>query len=344
MTDTPSDQNDGPTTEANMWVIRLTEDPDDPATRRAFAAWHGDAPAHAQAWARALRVWQLTGALSPALLALPVVEAPPATSSPTVTPPGRRRHPSPRATRRRRRTALSLAAAACVAGLFVLPDMQIALRADYTAPTGHDRTITLADGSIITLGAKSAIAVHDRPEGRDVTLLAGEAFFQVRHDAHRPFTVHAGTLRARDIGTRFDIRMDRAEIRVGVQDGTVGISTAPNSPETRLGSGDEIRLNRATGTLTQDQVAPDTIGSWTTGTLVVADDTADNVIETLRRYYPGFIVTWGGTLRSRHVGGVYDLHNIPAALRAAILPAGGHVRAIGHQILLATTARTPTDR
>jgi transmembrane sensor len=39
-----------------------------------------------------------------------------------------------------------------------------------------------------------------------VELIHGEAFFTVAHDAERPFDVHAGKGRIRDIGTAFEAR------------------------------------------------------------------------------------------------------------------------------------------
>jgi transmembrane sensor len=212
------------------------------------------------------------------------------------------------------------------------------LQADYQTSTGKDQTVTLADGSIVTLGARSAIAVHYRPGTRDVTLLAGEAFFQVKHDATRPFQVTAGAIQARDIGTRFDVRLDPTEIRVGVQDGRVGVSSPTQTQEVVLNAGDEINVDRSDGHVTRKTVSPDTVGSWQTGTLVVDSDTVGHVTDTLKRYYPGFIVNWSAKLWSRQVGGIYDLHNIPAALRAAVVPSGGRVREVAGHMLIATDA------
>ncbi|MDF3625962.1 FecR family protein [Brytella acorum] len=332
MTDNSAGSGDELTSEANLWVIRLTEEPDDPALRREFSAWHARSLAHAEAWSRALRVWKLTGALAPALFSLPDHDR---STAPRQPPVRAMRSAKPF---RRYAVGAGLATALCGAALFFLPGIRIALQADYTTPIGQDRSVTLADGSVVTLGAQSAIAVHYRPEARSVTLLSGEAFFVVRHDEHRPFTVSAGTIRARDIGTRFDVRLDSSQIRVGVQEGVVGISSEGDASELHVTAGEEIRLDRSTRQITRLTMTPEAIGSWTTGTLVIEDDTIGQVVDLLRRYYPGFIVTWGDALRTRHVGGVYDLHNIPAALRAAVVPSGGHVLEIGGTILIVTGA------
>lgn len=341
MTDNPSTSHDPLGSEASLWIIHLTENPHDPALRREFSVWFARSPAHAHAWARALHVWRLSGAIEPVLFPHPSSAKTHNKSAPFAgISAAFARAPSP-ATVRRTAVACALSVAFCAAGALVLPDIRIALQADYRTSTGKNQTITLADGSIVTLGARSAIAVHYRPQARDITLLAGEAFFQVRHNAERPFRVTAGATQARDIGTRFDIGLDSTEVRISVQEGLVGVSNTPRGQELVLGAGEEIRVDRATGGITRETVVPDTIGSWQTGMLVVSNDTVGHVTNTLRRYYSGYIVSWNPALLSRHVGGVYDLGNIPAALRAAVVPSGGRVREVTDHMLIATAAAHP---
>ncbi len=72
-----------------------------------------------------------------------------------------------------------VALAAMLAFLWV-PVVLVNLQADHVTSTAELRTITLEDGSTVTLAAASAIAVSldGRPSGQ-VKLLRGEAFFQV---------------------------------------------------------------------------------------------------------------------------------------------------------------------
>ncbi len=332
MTDRQAQPPESLATEANQWAIRLTDDPDDQTLRQEFSAWHARSPAHAEAWTSALRIWSLTGAIGPELLPTSARQSPPATR------PDKTRHRIIRPI-----TAIPVTAALCCAAWLLFPTLRIAMLADYTTATGQNRTVMLADGSSVTLGGKSAIAVSYTATRRNVTLLTGEAFFQIRHDTTRPFRVSAGELHARDIGTRFDIRMDRAEIRLGVQDGKVGMSLSGTDapPELLMQAGDEVQVDRQTGKITQNTVAPDAVGSWRSGTLMVENETIGRVIDTLSRYYPGFIVRYDSALNTRHVGGLYDLNNIPAALQAVVLPAGDHVREIAGHVLLITPAQTP---
>ena len=69
------------------------------------------------------------------------------------------------------------------------------------------RMITLPDGSTVTLNKHSHL---DYPAAfsdstREVTL-AGEAYFDIKHDPGKPFMVHTGAFVTRVLGTAFNIR------------------------------------------------------------------------------------------------------------------------------------------
>src|SRR5262249_27359208 len=92
--------------------------------------------------------------------------------------------------------------------LVVTPGMLVRLEADYLTSTAELRTIELADGSTVALAGASAIAVSFTGGGRQVTLVEGEAFFNVKADATRPFEVVASSVRTTVVGTIFDVRRD----------------------------------------------------------------------------------------------------------------------------------------
>ncbi len=77
------------------------------------------------------------------------------------------------------------------------------------------------------LGAATSLRIPDDygEPTRDV-YLDGEAYFVVRHDAARPFAVHAGHLTIRDIGTRFAVTAYGGATRrqVVVSEGKVNVA------------------------------------------------------------------------------------------------------------------------
>ena len=74
-------------------------------------------------------------------------------------------------------------------------------------PRGQDYHLTLADGTQVWLNAESRLEFPDRFNGstREVRL-QGEAYFEVKKDAKRPFIVHSDYLTTRVLGTSFNMR------------------------------------------------------------------------------------------------------------------------------------------
>jgi transmembrane sensor len=70
---------------------------------------------------------------------------------------------------------------------------------EYATALGEQRTIQLADSSIVTLNADSRIELRLDESHRDIKLKRGEVLFKVAHD--RPFTVQTNTVIVRAVGT-----------------------------------------------------------------------------------------------------------------------------------------------
>jgi transmembrane sensor len=83
------------------------------------------------------------------------------------------------------------------------------------APASAIRSIGLADGSVVTLDAGSAIEVAFTADARRLVLRRGRARFSVAHDG-RPFTVAAGGGETVARGTVFDVAL--------APDGGVGVA------------------------------------------------------------------------------------------------------------------------
>jgi ferric-dicitrate binding protein FerR (iron transport regulator) len=122
----------------------------------------------------------------------------------------------------------------------------------------------------------------DYGEQERVVHLEGEGYFEVKHDPNRPFTVYAGTVVARDLGTEFAVRSyaeDRA-VQVVVRTGAVAMSGVG-----RLGAGDVGRLGiDGTSSLTRG-VAVDSLLGWLDGRLVFHDAPLTTVLAELRRWH-----------------------------------------------------------
>jgi len=318
MTDVPDDADDPVWDQAMDWVLALHAAPDDAGLRRDLAAWRAADPAHDRAYVRAERVWRVTGGLAAAQVIAPA--APVMALAP------------------RRRPVLAYAAAALAAAcliLAILPWAMLRAEADYLTGAGERRQLTLADGTVVDLNADSAVAVDYTPGRRDLVLLAGEAFVTVGPDA-RPFRVRAKGMTVVDIGTAFDVGMSDDSFAVAVEHGAVQVAYGDglHPVDARLGPGDRLRIDRASGAAVRRSGPPDQIAAWRQGRLIVEDATIGEVVDMLRRYHRGMIVLRDDTLAARRVTGVYDLADPVAALRTALRPHAGTVEAYTPYLLV----------
>src|SRR3546814_1809761 len=99
--------------------------------------------------------------------------------------------------RRQLRLWKPVLAAASIAVVTVLSVAQLGSLANqgkqrFETPVGGHQTLPLADGSRVELSTDTRVRTAVTAETREVWLDRGEAYFEVKHDAGRPFVVWAG--------------------------------------------------------------------------------------------------------------------------------------------------------
>lgn len=294
------------------WLLRLKAEPECPRAAEDFKTWLDRSDRNRAAWQSALKTWALLGEIEPRHAHLWQ-----AGSAEIVALPRRRRWVAA--------TALALAASLLL--FLAAPAFMIWLQADFQTRTGESRVVTLDDGSAVNLSAGSAIEVDMTPEGRHVRLLSGQAFFDIAHDAARPFTVDAGAAKVVVLGTAFDVALDEEATTVQLARGVVGIS-GTNREVAEMAPGDVATVDGQTGAITRATMPLDEIGAWRSGRLFVEDVTIDSVVARLQRYHSAWISVPDRTLGHQRVTGLYDLTDPDRALAALVKPHGGTVRAV----------------
>lgn len=177
--------------------------------------------------------------------------------------------------------AAGLAAMVMVANL---PDAPLEAQR-YATSIAETRDVTLADGSVITLGARSAAKVTFEDDRRQVALLNGQAFFDVTRDPERPFVIAAGGADIEVIGTRFDVTLIRDETRVGVVEGVVAVN-AHDDPgaAARLTAGQALTVTD-NGVMGEVRLADlETLTAWRDGRLIYKNAPLGDVIAGINRY------------------------------------------------------------
>jgi len=204
----------------------------------------------------------------------------------------------------------------------------------YSTGVGERDSVTLADGSRITIGPASRVEIS----GREVRL-TGEAYFRIVHDAAHPFIVRAGDVVIRDLGTEFSVHSDPAEpVRVVVHEGTVEV-TASNAATLRPGDvgivnqGGIVETER--GAATPDDVA------WTRGRLVFRNAAIGELTADLRRWYGVELRVTDSALLRRHFTGSFMGEPASAVLDVIARALGARIEQRGDtaHVRLTTPAR-----
>lgn len=312
--------------EATDWLIRLQEDPDVADLRAQFETWLTQADANARAWADTSRASRAiiaagTGDAAAGAIVVSIDRA-------------RVQRTTRRALVQRVFAGGAAAAAACLA-IFAGPEILTDLRADHVAPTGAVRTINLADGSVVKLAPGGALAVDFSGSQRRVSLLRGNAYFDVAHDASRPFQIAASGTTTTVLGTAFEVRRAEAGVAVAVRRGRVRVACDTGPAAEILAVGQSVDL-ACDGEDRRGSIVPSRIAAWVDGQLVVTDRPMREVVDALRPWYRGVILARGQGIDSRRVTGVYDLRHPQAALTALAAAHHARVREITPWVMVVT--------
>lgn len=215
--------------------------------------------------------------------------------------------PDPRASRtgmpavwrRWMRPVLASAGAAVLASLLVLAGPWSAPTRDaapahiaaavwegrYHTGRGETSTIALPDGSQITLNADTRLRVALQPDRRDITLLRGEAVFDVAPDAERPFSVRAGDVAFTALGTVFNVDRRSNTVELSVFEGRVELDDGQTVLTDRPVFTRDTRVTLARdGARMVTTLSGRAVPDWTEGWLETAGMSLSLLVEELQRY------------------------------------------------------------
>jgi transmembrane sensor len=205
----------------------------------------------------------------------------------------------------------------------------------YSTPLGGRQTLTLADGSSVDMNTDTTLRISTNAAERKVWLDKGEAFFRIKHDSSRPFTIIAASQRITDLGTAFFVRREDARIRISLVEGSARVEAADaNTRPVVLKPGDvamatphSIAISRASLVALNNELG------WRRGVLVFYDTPLAEAALQFDRYSAQKIVVVG-TAAAIKIGGTFPSDD-PVAF-AAIAKRILHVQvnALGKQIVI----------
>lgn len=306
----PVSANSAAAAAAAAWYARLHADDATPADRAAFGRWLAAEDAHDQAWHDLVSATRILDAAreDPALRAMIA-----ATRSDARASPSRRWWPMAAA------AAVLLSIGGTAALVVNRPESQPEPRiADtrYATPIGRSRDIALADGTLMTIDAQSAVRVSAPGATRRVAIDRGQAYFKVAHDARHPFVVSAGGTQVTALGTQFAVRTANDHVVVSLVEGSVRVDTPAIGRATTLVPGNTLTIGQSGLHLTR--AGADTATGWRKGELTFEATPLNQVVAELNRYSAQRIELADARLANRVFSGVLKTDGGGLALADAL--------------------------
>ncbi len=272
--------------EAADWHARVSGDAMSPADWEAFTQWLERGAAEVAAFDDLDALYHVAGLTG-------VREAPMADVISLAEVRARKRADEPdRAPPRRKWLVGSLAAAAAAAAALLVLGVRTRspdVRPDsYSTAVGQIRELALSDGTHVHLGPASVLAVDLSGASRHAALAQGEAFFDVAHDADRPFTIDVADRQVRVLGTAFNVMRETSGVTVEVMRGTVAVGSQQDIADNaapKLTRGMKLRHQFGSNETTVSKISPDSIAAWRQGRRHYHDAPLDQVVADMARYF-----------------------------------------------------------
>ena len=159
-----------------------------------------------------------------------------------------------------------------------------------STPRGGQYQVVLSDGSKVWLNAAASLRFPVSFTGdKRAVALSGEGYFEVAHDAGKPFTVSVNGTEVHVLGTHFNINAysDEATVKTTLLEGSVKVSKGNTgkmiSPgeQAVTGNNDNV-VNPEIGV---QQVDVDAVTAWKNGRFVFKGDNIQSVMRQLARWY-----------------------------------------------------------
>ncbi|MGO4294871.1 FecR family protein [Chitinophaga sp. RAB17] len=207
-----------------------------------------------------------------------------------------------------------------------------------TTDAGMKTRIRMADGSTILLNAGSTLRYPEKMDKafREV-YLTGEAYFDIKHAASRPFIIHAEKMDVRVLGTSFNIRSYKEEdfeetavisgaVEVVVKEGQQVFRIAPNekvllrkASAEKDTKGNAVNTATTQGNIVIERQPLSPISStdssrvletaWINNQLIFQNETLSAIVQRLERWYGVKIIIRDPQLAALRFSGRAD--NVP---------------------------------
>ncbi len=151
------------------------------------------------------------------------------------------------------------------------------------------QSITLADGSRVTLNKNSSLEFQKRMKTQRNVKLTGEAFFEVARNEAVPFIIETNNARVKVLGTSFNVKTNERGTTVHVKTGKVELSN--DNKKIILTAGEQGLLS--SGKIEKQVINNENYLAWKTKKLVFDKKSIIEVAAALQEYYNTPIIIQG---------------------------------------------------
>lgn len=157
---------------------------------------------------------------------------------------------------------------------------------EVSTEAGQRSKVYLPDGSLVWLNAGTIIKYCPNKGNRKVSL-NGEAYFEVNHSPDYPFVVETGDTKIKVLGTKFNVSHYRgSEItQASLLSGKIEMTLDKSDEVVDILPGEKVTYNAETLALNKTETIVQNDILWKQGILVFENESFNDLIIKLERYY-----------------------------------------------------------
>ncbi|MES2458182.1 MAG: FecR domain-containing protein [Bacteroidota bacterium] len=148
------------------------------------------------------------------------------------------------------------------------------------------RQITLPDGTRVWLNAGSELKYEpDFNKKLRTVSLSGEGFFDVKHDAGRPFVIHTGEVTTTVLGTAFNVKENKTgqSVEVTVTRGRVSVTRGDKI--SILTPDQQVTVDLLSGNFSKKTIEAEKIIAWISNEMDFDDVTFESAAAQLEKHF-----------------------------------------------------------
>lgn len=213
-------------------------------------------------------------------------------------------------------------------------------------PAGNKVKLTLPDKSIVNLNSESFLS-YTFQEGKRITELTGEAYFQVEKDKNHPFIIQVGNLNIEVLGTSFNVCSypDEDIIETTLIEGSIRLYDSEKPAESFILKPDQKAIysknNRNIHFVNTDNKKET---AWTRNHFVFESEKLSTVLLRIERWYGVKIELLCPEIGNDRISGSFKNEQLPYIMEALKIQYGFQYEITGKNIIIKKSGNQRTQK